>query len=101
MMSDGQEKLPENLLVFANLKRDVELAERVYVTLSAKLYESSISPNIGILPVRVVDFPDPQVLRSFPKSVIFAAITLIATILSGFFVVFAKEFFKSAREILK
>lgn len=101
MMSDGQEKLPENLITFANLKRDVELAERVYVTLSAKLYESSISPNIGILPVRVVDYPDPLVLRSFPKSKIFAAITLIATILSGFFVVFAKEFFKSAREVLK
>lgn len=101
MMSDGQEKLPENLITFASLKRDVELAERVYVTLSAKLYESSISPNIGVLPVRVVDAPDPYVLRSFPKSVMFAAITLIATLLSGFFVVFAKEFFKSAKEILK
>ena len=101
MMSDDQEKLPENLITFANLKRDVELAERVYVTLSAKLYESSISPNIGILPVRIVDAPDPFVLRSFPKSLIFAAITLIVTFLSGFFVVFAKEFFKSAREILK
>ena len=101
LMSDGQEKLPENLITFANLKRDVELAERVYVTLSAKLYESSISPNIGVPPVRVIDAPDPFVTRSFPKSMMVALITLIATLLSGFFVVFAKEFFKSAKEILK
>lgn len=101
MMLEGKEKLPENLITFANLKRDVELAERVYLTLSAKLYESSISPNIGVDPVRVVDAPSTDVLRSFPKSKSFIVITLIATLLSGFFVVFAKEFFKSAKEILK
>lgn len=101
MVTDSQGKLPENLITFANLKRDVELAERVYVTLSAKLYESSISPNIGVAPARVIDAPDPEVLRSFPKTSISAVIILVVTLLSGFFVVFAKEFFKAAREILK
>ena len=101
MMEEGREKIPENLITFANLKRDVELAERVYLTLSAKLYETSISPNIGVDPVRVIDAPTTDVLRSFPKSKSFLVITLIATLLSGFFVVFAKEFFKSAKRILK
>lgn len=101
MITEGKEKLPENLITFANLKRDVELAERVYVTLSAKLYESSISPNIGVVPARVIDAPSPDVLRSFPKSSIFVIIIFVATLLSGFFVVFAKEFFKAAKEILK
>ena len=101
MMSEGKEKLPENLVTFANLKRDVELAERVYLTLSAKLYESSISPNIGVDPVRVIDAPSTDVLRSFPKTNAFIIITFIATFLSGFVVIFAKEFFKSAKEILK
>lgn len=101
MVTDSQGRLPENLITFANLKRDVELAERVYVTLSAKLYESSISPNIGVAPARIIDAPDPEVLRSFPKTVISAAIILIVTFMSGFVVVFAKEFFKAARDILK
>lgn len=101
MMSEGKEKLPENLITFANLKRDVELAERVYLTLSAKLYESSISPDIGVDPLRVIDAPTTDVLRSFPKSKSFVVITLIATILSGLVVVFVKEFFKAAKEILK
>jgi len=101
MITDSQGRLPENLITFANLKRDVELAERVYVTLSAKLYESSISPNIGVAPVRVVDAPSPDVRRSFPKVSLFLIITVLAALFSGFFVVFAKEFFKAARDILK
>ena len=101
MIMNGQGKIPETLFTFANLKRDVELAEKVYVTLSAKLYESSVSPNVGIVPVRIIDAPDPNVLRSFPKVKIFAVIILMLTVLSGFAAVFAKEIFKSLKESLK
>ncbi len=101
MITSGQGKIPETLLTFANLKRDVELAEKVYVTLSAKLYESSVSPNVGIVPVRIIDAPDPNVLRSFPKVRVFAIIILVLTVFSGIISVFAKEFFKSLKESLK
>lgn len=101
MIMEGKEKLPENLITFANLKRDVELAERVYVTLSAKLYESSISQNMGVDSVRVVDAPATDVLRSFPKTPAFIVIIFIATFLSGFIVIFAKEMFASAKHFLK
>ena len=101
MITSGQGKIPETLFTFANLKRDVELAEKVYVTLSAKLYESSVSPNVGIVPVRVIDVPDPNVLRSFPKVRVFAIIILMLTVFSGFVAVFAKEIFKSLKESLK
>ena len=101
MITSGQGKIPETLFTFANLKRDVELAEKVYVTLSAKLYESSVSPNVGIVPVRIIDAPDPNVLRSFPKVRIFAIIIFMLTVFSGFVAVFAKEIFKSLKESLK
>ena len=101
MITSGQGKIPETLFTFANLKRDVELAEKVYVTLSAKLYESSVSPNVGIVPVRIIDAPDPNVLRSFPKVRIFAIIIFMLTVFSGFVAVFAKEVFKSLKESLK
>ncbi|MBO4711136.1 hypothetical protein J5681_04400 [bacterium] len=101
MITSGQGKIPETLFTFANLKRDVELAEKVYVTLSAKLYESSVSPNVGIIPARVIDAPDPNVLRSFPKVRVFAIIILMLTVFSGFVVVFVKEIFKSLKESLK
>lgn len=101
MILGGKEKIPENLITFANLTRDVELAEKVYLSLSAKLYESSISPNIGVPPVRVIDAPDPFVVRSFPKSMMFLIVISIVTLISGFVIVFAKEFFKAAKEILK
>ncbi len=101
MIMSGQGKIPETLFTFANLKRDVELAEKVYVTLSAKLYESSVSPNVGIVPARVIDAPDPNVLRSFPKVRIFAIIIVMLTVFSGFAAVFAKEIFKSLKESLK
>ena len=101
MITSGQGKIPETLFTFANLKRDVELAEKVYVTLSAKLYESSVSPNVGVVPARVIDAPDPNVLRSFPKVRVFAIIILVLTVFSGFVAVFAKEVFKSLKESLK
>lgn len=101
MITSGQGKIPETLFTFANLKRDVELAEKVYVTLSAKLYESSVSPTVGIVPARVIDKPDPNVLRSFPKVRVFAIIIFALTVFSGFVAVFAKEVFKSLKESLK
>ena len=101
MITSGQGKIPETLFTFANLKRDVELAEKVYVTLSAKLYESSVSPNVGIVPVRVIDAPDPNVLRSFPKVKVFAVIIMMLSVFSGFAAVFVKEIFKSLKESLK
>ncbi|MBO4699211.1 hypothetical protein J5690_06325 [bacterium] len=101
MITSGQGKIPETLFTFANLKRDVELAEKVYVMLSAKLYESSVSPNVGIVPVRVIDAPDPNVLRSFPKVKVFAVIIVMLSVFSGFAAVFVKEIFKSLKESLK
>ena len=101
MIMSGQGKIPETLFTFANLKRDVELAEKVYVTLSAKLYESSVSPNVGIVPARIIDAPDPNVLRSFPKVKVFAIIILMLTVVSGFAAVFVKEILKSLKESLK
>lgn len=101
MITSGQGKIPETLFTFANLKRDVELAEKVYVTLSAKLYESSVSPSVGVVPARVIDAPDPNVLRSFPKVRIFAIIIFALTVFSGLVAVFAKEIFKSLKESLK
>lgn len=101
MITSGQGKIPETLFTFANLKRDVELAEKVYVTLSAKLYESSVSPNVGVVPARVIDPPDPNVLRSFPKVRVFAIIILVLTVFSGLVSVFTKEIFKSLKESLK
>ena len=101
MITSGQGKIPETLFTFANLKRDVELAEKVYVTLSAKLYESSVSPSVGIVPARIIDAPDPNVLRSFPKVRIFAIIIFVLTVFSGFVAVFTKEVFKSLKESLK
>ena len=101
MITSGQGKIPETLFTFANLKRDVELAEKVYVTLSAKLYESSVSPNVGIVPARVIDSPDPNVLRSFPKVRVFAIIIFVLTVFSGLVSVFAREIFKSLKESLK
>ena len=101
MITSGQGKIPETLFTFANLKRDVELAEKVYVTLSAKLYESSVSPNVGLVPVRVIDAPDPDVLRSFPKVKVFAVIIVMFSVFSGLVAVFVKEVFKSLKESLK
>ena len=100
-ITSGQGKIPETLFTFANLKRDVELAEKVYVTLSAKLYESSVSPNVGIVPARVIDAPDPNVLRSFPKVKIFAIVIVLVSAFCGFFAVFAREIFKFLKESLK
>ncbi|MBO7127390.1 hypothetical protein J6W78_07560 [bacterium] len=101
MIMSGQGKIPETLFTFANLKRDVELAEKVYVTLSAKLYESSVSPNVGIVPVRVIDSPDPNVLRSFPKVKVFAMIIVMFSTFFGFFMVFVKEILQFLKESLK
>lgn len=101
MITSGQGKIPETLFTFANLKRDVELAEKVYVTLSAKLYESALSPNVGVVPARVIDAPDPNVLRSFPKVKVFAIIIVLFSAISGLISVFTKEIFKSLKESLK
>ena len=101
MITSGQGKIPETLFTFANLKRDVELAEKVYVTLSAKLYESSVSPNVGIVPARVIDAPDPNVLRSFPKVKVFAIIIVMFSAFSGLFMVFVKEILRFLKESLK
>lgn len=101
MISSGKDKIPENLFTYARLKRDVQLAEQVFVTLSAKLYESAIEPNVGIAPVRLVDVPDPNVKRHFPKARVFAILIMIITIFSGVFAIFLKEFLKATVNSLK
>ncbi|MGI6394833.1 MAG: GumC family protein [bacterium] len=101
MISSGQEKIPENLFTYLRLKRDVELAEKVFVTLSAKLYESAIEPNVGIVPVRLIDQPDSFVKRAFPKARVFAIIIFILTVFSGAVVIFIKEFFKAVLKSIK
>jgi uncharacterized protein involved in exopolysaccharide biosynthesis len=101
MISSGKEKIPGNLFTYARLKRDVQLAEQVFVTLSAKLYESAIEPNVGIAPVRLVDMPDPFVKRHFPKARVFAILIMIVTLFAGVFAVFLKEFFKAIVKSLK
>ena len=95
MIATSQGKIPETLFTFARLRRDVELAERVFVTLSAKLYESAIDSNVGLSPVRVIDYPDPVVMRSFPKARVFAIVIFILTFFSGFLAIFLKEFSKA------
>jgi uncharacterized protein involved in exopolysaccharide biosynthesis len=79
----------------------VELAEKVFVTLSAKLYESAIEPNVGIAPVRLIDLPDPFVKRYFPKAKIFAVIIFIITLFSGAVAIFIKEFLKAVLKSIK
>ncbi|HPG36991.1 MAG TPA: GNVR domain-containing protein, partial [bacterium] len=101
MISSGQHKIPENLFSYLRLKRDVELAEKVFVTLSAKLYESAIEPNVGIAPVRLIDLPDPFVKRYFPKAKIFAVIIFIITLFSGAVAIFIKEFLKAVLKSIK
>lgn len=93
MISDDKKELPENLFMFAELKRDIELAEKVFVTLSAKLYQSSIDPNTGILPVRIIDTPDPIVPKSSPKTSIFGLLILFFSLFIGVASVFIKDFF--------
>lgn len=101
LISKGQGKLPETLFAFARLKRDVQLAETVFVTLSAKLYESAIQPNVGVVPVRLIDIPDPIVMRSFPKARVFAIIIIILTLFSGILAIFIKESTVSIMKNLK
>jgi uncharacterized protein involved in exopolysaccharide biosynthesis len=93
LISSDKKKLPENLFAFEELKRDIELAEKVFVTLSAKLYQSSIDPNTGILPVRIIDTPDPEVPKSSPKTSIFGLLVIFFSLLIGVAAVFIKEFF--------
>lgn len=93
LISNDKKKLPENLFAFEELKRDIELAEKVFVTLSAKLYQSSIDPNTGILPVRIIDTPDPDVPKSSPKTSIFGLLVIFFSLLIGVAAVFIKEFF--------
>ena len=93
LISNDKKKLPENLLVFAEMKRDIELAEKVFVTLSAKLYQASIDPNTGILPVRIIDTPDSDVPKSSPKTSIFGLLMIFFSLFIGTAAVFVKEFF--------
>ncbi|MBP7434494.1 hypothetical protein KA996_13210 [bacterium] len=98
LISQNTKEFPENLLVFAELKRDIELAEKVFVTLSAQLYQSSIDPNTGILPVRIIDTPDPIVPKSSPKTSIFGLLLIFFSIFIGTISVFIKDFFFVAEE---
>lgn len=93
MISDDKKELPENLFIFAELKRDIELAEKVFVTLSAQLYQASIDPNTGILPVRIIDTPDPFVPKASPKTSIFGILLIFFSLFIGILSVFIKDFF--------
>ena len=93
MISSDKRKLPENLFMFAELRRDIELAEKVFVTLSAKLYQASIDPNTGVLPVRIIDIPDPDVPKSSPKTSIFGLLIIFFSLFIGTAAVFIRDFF--------
>lgn len=91
----NKKKVPEQMLIFGQLERDLMLAEKVYLALSTKLYETSIDKSTGIKPVRVIDEPDSVVKKHSPRTAFFAAFLLLGSLIFAVLVVLLFYFFSN------
>ncbi|HQJ59857.1 MAG TPA: hypothetical protein PKV35_02605, partial [bacterium] len=58
-----QKDFPQSVLESEALKKDLELTEKLYVALTTKLYESTLDKKTGVAPLKIIDSPDPVVLK--------------------------------------
>lgn len=89
-----QKDFPQSVLESESLKKDLELTEKLYVALTTKLYESTLDKKTGVGPLKIIDPPDPIVLKDSPKFLLSIIIMLFLSLFGSFVTVFLFEVFR-------
>jgi len=89
-----QKDFPQSVLESEALKKDLELTEKLYVALTTKLYESTLDKKTGVAPLKIIDSPDPVVLKNSPKLLLSLVMMVFLSLFCSFVAVLLFEVFR-------
>ncbi len=98
IINKEQKTIPENLLTFETLKRDIELSHKAYISLASQLYSTLLNKIKPTPYVKTIDPPSTDIPKAFPSTIIFLVASVILSFAGGFLTVLTKAFVKNKIE---